>query len=110
MRRLRVEVEDYDLAALRQFVRSFPFAAVLPVQPLMMMPTETGVDVIFRCWVLTNLLVFAPIVVSIHVSSECLMNRKKPTQERGSVDGGLKIFVEEKSVLWDPHRVREFRV
>ena len=104
-----MEVEDYDLAALRQFVRSFPFAAVLPVQPLMMMPTETGVDVIFRCWVLMNLLVCVPIV-SIHVSSEWLMSRKKPTQERGSVDGGLKIFVEEKSVLWDPHRVREFRV
>ena len=32
-------------------------------------------------------------------------HRKKPTQERGSTDGGLKIFVEEKSVLWDPHRV-----
>jgi hypothetical protein len=30
--RLRVEVEDYDLAALRQFLRSFPYAAVLPVQ------------------------------------------------------------------------------
>ena len=27
-----MEVEDYDLAALRQFVRSFPYAAVLPVQ------------------------------------------------------------------------------
>lgn len=45
---MRVEVEDYDLDKLRQFVRSFPFAAVLPVQPLMMLPTETGVDVVFR--------------------------------------------------------------
>lgn len=44
----------------------------------MMFPTETGLDVIFR---------------------------KKPTAERGSQDGGLKITVEEVSVLWDSHRV-----
>ncbi|MGB1608043.1 MAG: hypothetical protein ACPIOQ_85730, partial [Promethearchaeia archaeon] len=43
-----------------------------------MFPTDTGIDIVFR---------------------------KKPTSERGSTDGGLIIKVEEKSVLWDPHRV-----
>jgi len=75
---LRVEVENYNLTKLRDIVRTFPFAAVLPVQPLLVFPTDTGIDIVFR---------------------------KKPTSERGSTDGGLIIKVEEKSVLWDPHRV-----
>ena len=48
------------------------------MQPLLVFPTDTGIDIVFR---------------------------KKPTSERGSTDGGLIIKVEEKSVLWDPHRV-----
>ena len=75
---MRVEIEKYDLVKLRELVRSFPYSAVLPVQPLMLFPTDSGIDVIFR---------------------------KKPTAERGSSDGGLVIMVEEKSVLWDSHRV-----
>lgn len=49
---------------IREFLRSFPFAAVLPVQPLQYIPSENGVNVTFL---------------------------RKKTKEKGSVDGGLFI-------------------
>lgn len=75
---LRVEFDNYDVEGLVKWVQSYPFAAVLPVQPLMVQPTEDGCDVLFR---------------------------KKPTKERGAIDGGLRVCVEEvTSITWDPHR------
>ena len=48
--------------SLRMYLRRYPFAAILPVQPLNYIPSETGVNVIFL---------------------------RKKTQEKGSVDGGI---------------------
>lgn len=59
---------DVALAKVRQYTQSFPFAAILPVQPLQYLPThEGGVDVLFL---------------------------RKKTQDKGSVDGGMRFFVE----------------
>ena len=49
---------------VRDYLRSFPFAAVLPVQPLQYLPSEQGVNVTFL---------------------------RKKTKEKGSVDGGIVI-------------------
>ena len=58
---------DVALAQVQQYTQSFPFAAVLPVQPLQYLPThDGGVDVLFL---------------------------RKKTQTKGSVDGGLRFFV-----------------
>ena len=55
------------LAKLQGYTQSFPFSAILPVQPLQYLPThEGGVDVLFL---------------------------RKKTQEKGSVDGGMRFFV-----------------
>ena len=51
---------------IRTYLRSFPFAAILPVQPLTYVPSDNGVDVTFL---------------------------RKKTQEKGSVDGGILIGV-----------------
>jgi len=49
------------------YTQTFPFAAVLPVQPLQYLPThDGGVDVLFL---------------------------RKKTKEKGSIDGGLRFFV-----------------
>jgi len=74
---LRVELEDYNIDGLVDWLQRYPYAAVLPVQPMMITLADKGVDVLFR---------------------------RKPTKERTSVDGGLKVRVEETSVTWDPHR------
>eukprot|EP00532_Pseudo-nitzschia_australis_P003076 CAMPEP_0168184576 /NCGR_PEP_ID=MMETSP0139_2-20121125/13320_1 /TAXON_ID=44445 /ORGANISM="Pseudo-nitzschia australis, Strain 10249 10 AB" /LENGTH=223 /DNA_ID=CAMNT_0008106221 /DNA_START=169 /DNA_END=840 /DNA_ORIENTATION=+ len=60
---------DSSLEAVRRFARSFPFAAVLPVQPLTYIPSEDGrgVKVTFL---------------------------RKKTKEKGSVDGGIDISVD----------------
>ncbi|VEU33908.1 unnamed protein product [Pseudo-nitzschia multistriata] len=60
---------ESSLEAVRQYARSFPFAAVLPVQPLTYVPSEdgTGVKVTFL---------------------------RKKTKEKGSVDGGINISVD----------------
>ena len=60
---------DSSLEAVRQSARSFPFAAVLPVQPLTYIPSEDGrgVKVTFL---------------------------RKKTKEKGSVDGGIDISVD----------------
>ncbi len=60
---------DKDMAMQRvsRYCQSFPFAAVLPVQPLQYLPTaDGGVDVRFM---------------------------RKKTQEKGSLDGGIRFFV-----------------
>ena len=55
------------LEALREACRGFPFAAVLPVQPLTYLPSPTGVKVTFL---------------------------RKKTEEKGSQDGGIDFSVE----------------
>ena len=58
---------DLALAKVQQYTQSFPFSAILPVQPLSYLPThEGGVDVLFL---------------------------RKKTDEKGSVDGGMRFFV-----------------
>lgn len=61
-----LSVQDDVLPKLERFVRSFPFAAVLPVQPLHYLPTDDGVEVTFL---------------------------RKKTKEKGSVDGGMRFFI-----------------
>jgi hypothetical protein len=51
---------------LRAYVRSFPFAAILPVQPLQYLPTELGVTITFM---------------------------RKKTSEKGMQDGGIQIEI-----------------
>ena len=60
------EAEAVDL--LRKYVASFPFSAVLPVQPLTYLPRDDGkgVDVTFL---------------------------RKKTKEKGSMDGGIYFFI-----------------
>lgn len=55
------------LPKVQKYVQSFPFAAVLPVQPLQYLPTKDGgVEVLFL---------------------------RKKTEEKSSIDGGLRFFV-----------------
>jgi hypothetical protein len=61
-----LSLQDDVLPKVQKFVQSFPFAAVLPVQPLQYIPTVDGVEVTFL---------------------------RKKTKEKGSVDGGLRFFV-----------------
>ena len=59
--------EEDALARVQKYTQGFPFAAVLPVQPLQYLPTmEGGVDVIFL---------------------------RKKTTEKGSIDGGMRFYV-----------------
>lgn len=70
--RLRLSVKpnvgmDDALSEVQAYTQSFPFAAVLPVQPMQYLPThDGGVDVLFL---------------------------RKKTKEKGSVDGGIRFFV-----------------
>ena len=70
--RLRLVVQDgvdvdQALAAVQSYTQSFPFAIILPVQPMQYLPTlQGGVDVLFL---------------------------RKKTPEKGSVDGGLHIEI-----------------
>jgi len=74
--RLHLSVKEDDnnnvdmetaLDQVQKYTQSFPFAAVLPVQPLQYLPThDGGVDVLFL---------------------------RKKTKEKGSVDGGMRFFV-----------------
>ncbi|KAI2490894.1 hypothetical protein MHU86_23690 [Fragilaria crotonensis] len=58
---------DMALAVVQRYTQSFPFSAILPVQPLQYLPThDGGVDVLFL---------------------------RKKTQDKGSVDGGMRFFV-----------------
>ena len=61
-----MSAED-GLSRISQYIRSFPFAAVLPVQPLQALPTDDG-------------------------GLEIRFLRKK-TQTKSSVDGGIRFFV-----------------
>lgn len=54
------------LPKVQKYIQSFPFAAVLPVQPLQYLPTDDGVEVKFM---------------------------RKKTKEKGSLDGGMRFFV-----------------
>lgn len=64
--------QDNALERVQSFVRSFPFAAVLPVQPLTYLPTaDGGVEIKFL---------------------------RKPTDAKSGVDGGIRIFVKESEV------------
>ena len=54
--------KDKAIDALRLYLHRFPFAVVLPVQPMSYLPSETGVMVTFL---------------------------RKKTQEKGSIDGGM---------------------
>ena len=58
---------DAAIEALRGFAKGFPFAAVLPVQPLTYLPSATGVKVTFL---------------------------RKKTEEKGSQDGGMDFSIE----------------
>ena len=58
---------DSAIKATREFARGFPFAAVLPVQPLTYLPSPTGVKVTFL---------------------------RKKTEEKGSQDGGMDFSIE----------------
>ena len=61
------QTADSVLPEVQKYIQSFPFAAVLPVQPLQYLPTnDGGVEVLFL---------------------------RKKTQEKGSIDGGLRFFV-----------------
>lgn len=61
--------KDVAMQRVSRYCQSFPFAAVLPVQPLQYLPTEDGgVDVRFL---------------------------RKKTKEKGSLDGGIRFFVSE---------------
>lgn len=61
--------KDFALQKMSKFCQSFPFAAILPVQPLQYLPTtDGGVDVRFL---------------------------RKKTNEKGSLDGGIRFFVSE---------------
>jgi len=53
---------------LAKYLQSFPFAAVLPVQPLQYLPTENGVEVKFL---------------------------RKKTEEKGSLDGGMVFMIKD---------------
>lgn len=68
--RINLVVLSYSedaLVRVQKYTQAFPFAAVLPVQPLQYLPTsEGGVEVLFL---------------------------RKKTKEKGSVDGGMKFFV-----------------
>ena len=58
---------DMALAVVQRYTQSFPFSAILPVQPLQYLPThDGGVDVLFL---------------------------RKKTRDKGSVDGGMRFFV-----------------
>ena len=55
------------MAVVQKYTQSFPFSAILPVQPLQYLPThDGGVDILFL---------------------------RKKTQDKGSVDGGMRFFV-----------------
>ena len=58
---------DAAIKATRDFAKGFPFAAVLPVQPLTYLPSPTGVKVTFL---------------------------RKKTEEKGSQDGGMDFSIE----------------
>eukprot|EP00537_Pseudo-nitzschia_pungens_P016990 CAMPEP_0172400108 /NCGR_PEP_ID=MMETSP1061-20121228/44234_1 /TAXON_ID=37318 /ORGANISM="Pseudo-nitzschia pungens, Strain cf. pungens" /LENGTH=203 /DNA_ID=CAMNT_0013133229 /DNA_START=86 /DNA_END=697 /DNA_ORIENTATION=- len=60
---------DSCLEAVREYAKSFPFAAVLPVQPLTYVPSDDGrgVKVTFL---------------------------RKKTKEKGSVDGGIDFYID----------------
>lgn len=53
-------------AEVAKYLQSFPFAAVLPVQPLQYLPTENGVEIRFL---------------------------RKKTNEKGSLDGGMVFMI-----------------
>lgn len=58
---------DDALQKVQAYIQSFPFAVILPVQPMQYLPTlHGGVDVLFL---------------------------RKKTQEKGSVDGGMRIHI-----------------
>lgn len=59
-------VVDIFLEELRAYVRSFPYAAILPVQPMEYLPSESGVKLTFL---------------------------RKKTSEKGMRDGGIQIDV-----------------
>lgn len=58
---------DAAIKATRDYAKGFPFAAVLPVQPLTYLPSPTGVKVTFL---------------------------RKKTEEKGSQDGGMDFSIE----------------
>jgi hypothetical protein len=61
--------KTFAMERMSRYCQSFPFAAVLPVQPLQYLPTtDGGVDVRFL---------------------------RKKTQEKGSIDGGVRFFISE---------------
>jgi len=63
-----VSIDDV-YKSLSKFMQKFPFAAVLPVQPLQYLPTDDdGVDVRFL---------------------------RKKTEEKGSIDGGIRFSIEQ---------------
>jgi hypothetical protein len=60
--------QEQAVEAVAKYSQSFPFAVVLPVQPLMYLPTEDGVDIKFM---------------------------RKKTTEKSSIDGGIRFFIKE---------------
>jgi hypothetical protein len=66
---------DDAVAAVSKFCQSYPFSVVLPVQPLMYLPTKAFEN-----------------VLGSHDGVEIKFLRKK-TQEKSSIDGGIRFFI-----------------
>ena len=66
---LRVGVANLDRAEFQQWLRARPFAAVLPIQPMLVVPLDpplVGVELTFR---------------------------RKPNSEKGGTDGGIRFLL-----------------
>eukprot|EP00308_Calcidiscus_leptoporus_P023679 CAMPEP_0119379474 /NCGR_PEP_ID=MMETSP1334-20130426/52858_1 /TAXON_ID=127549 /ORGANISM="Calcidiscus leptoporus, Strain RCC1130" /LENGTH=151 /DNA_ID=CAMNT_0007398993 /DNA_START=11 /DNA_END=466 /DNA_ORIENTATION=+ len=72
---LQVRLSSVNSDALQDWLRRRPFAAVLPIQPMLvqaLQPPQQGVDVTFR---------------------------RKPSSEKGAQDGGIRIAIGHDSLL-----------
>jgi hypothetical protein len=68
-----LQLQDQAIEYVSKFCQSFPFAAVLPVQPLQYFPTPTRTD-----------------------REKCIEVQflRKKTPERGSMDGGIRFYIQ----------------
>lgn len=66
---------ESDMAQISKYTQSFPFAVVLPVQPLQYLPkSDGGVEITFL---------------------------RKKTEEKSSYDGGMRFFIKEERNGYD---------
>jgi hypothetical protein len=68
-------INENAMTQISKYAQSFPFSVILPVQPLQYLPTSDG-------GVQVNFL-------------------RKKTQEKGSVDGGMRFFIKEERDGYD---------